>query len=161
MRTKWNYFLLISMLCLSAAIWIYSQSWATSQSTVNRIRLGHEEPAKYLVEDKQIALGNMEISLGHQTNPQNYISIPNHSEELWRRTLQLPAGEGILIKFLHGGPAVLSVPDITQYWLCIQRPSKDLKDGTDTYYIEAQVTGDEDAAKQELLKLAENWEVPK
>ncbi|MBW4083109.1 hypothetical protein [Paenibacillus sp. S150] len=161
MRTKWRYLTLISVLILAAAaIWIYSPPGASPQSAVSRVRLGPEEPAKYLMEDERVALEQIEISLGRQMDPQNYISIPNHSEELWRRTLQLPAGEGLLIKFLHGGPAVLSVPDITEYWLCIQRPSKDIND-MDTYYIEAQVTGDEEAAEQELLELAQTWEVPK
>lgn len=60
-----------------------------------------------------------------------------------------------------GGSAVFPAPEVIYYWLCIQRPGKHAEDNLVTYYIEAKLLGgDEDAAENKLLKLAENWEVP-
>lgn len=136
-------------------------STSESSPAQSRLRLGNEEPAQYLQGMDVVTLDQMELSLGDQSYPDGYISIPNHTEVLWKKTVMLPAGEGQLIKFVQGGSAVFPAPEVTYYWLCIQRPGLQAEDDLITYYIEAKVLGeDEDAAEADLLQLAEKWEVP-
>ncbi|WNS45907.1 hypothetical protein [Paenibacillus sp. MMS20-IR301] len=162
-RRKWSILTFIAVVCLLAAGGgVYSLlSEAGADPVQNRLRLGTAQPAQYLQGTETVTLDQLELTLGYQSYPDGYISIPNHSETLWKRPVKLPAGEGQLIKFVQGGSAVFPAPDTTYFWACIQRPA--LKAGGDpvTYYLEAKVLGgDEDAAEESLLQLAENWEVP-
>lgn len=51
---------------------------------------------------ESVTQDQLELSLGDQSRPGNYISIPNHTELLWRKPVPTPAGEGELIKFVQG-----------------------------------------------------------
>lgn len=150
------------MVCLvlgGGALYLYV--WSDSGPAVHRLRLGNEEPAKYLQGMDVLTLDQMELTLGNQSYPDGYISIYNHSEILWKKPVMIPAGEGLLIKFTQGGSAVFPAPEVIYFWLCIQRPGEHAEDNLVTYYIEAKVLGgDEDVAADKLLKLADNWEVP-
>ncbi|NQX43720.1 hypothetical protein HQN87_00125 [Paenibacillus tritici] len=147
-------------LVLGGGTW-YGYTKADSSSSIHRLRLSDEEPARYLQGAEVLSLDQIELSLGDQSRPGDYISIPNHTEVLWRKAVPTPAGDGELIKFVQGGSAVFPAPEVTYYWLCYQRPGKSADVNTVTYYIEAKVLGeDEAAAKKELLKLAEQWEIP-
>ncbi|MEI2398983.1 hypothetical protein V8V88_27325 [Paenibacillus phytohabitans] len=150
------------MVCLvlggGVLYWLYGTGFAPGHS---RLRISEGEPVQYLQGNGVVVIDQMELSLGHQSQPDGYISIYNHSEILWKKPVTIPAGEGQLIKFTQGGSAVFPAPEVIYYWLCIQRPGKHAEDNLVTYYIEAKLLGgDEDAAENKLLKLAENWEVP-
>ncbi|NOU82404.1 hypothetical protein GC101_26400 [Paenibacillus sp. LMG 31459] len=161
MGRKWRKIVFIAVVCLvlgGGVLYLYGGS--DSGPAVHRLRLGNEEPAKYLQGMDVLTQDQMELSLGHQSQPDGYISIYNHSEILWKKPVTIPAGEGQLIKFTQGGSAVFPAPEVIYYWLCIQRPGEHAEDNLVTYYIEAKVLGgDEEAAADKLLKLAENWEV--
>lgn len=140
---------------------LYGSAASDSGPAVHRLRLSADEPARYVQGMEAVTLDQLELTLGEQSRPGNYISIPNHTEVLWRKPVPTPAGEGELIKFVQGGSAVYPVPETTYYWLCFQRSGKSDSVNTLTYYIEAKVLGqDEEAAEAELLKLAEQWEIP-
>ncbi|MEK3794207.1 hypothetical protein MKX42_20940 [Paenibacillus sp. FSL R7-0204] len=140
---------------------LYGFAASDSAPAVHRLRLSEDEPVRYLQGLAAVTLDQLELTLGDQSRPGNYISIPNHTELLWRKPVQTPAGQGELIKFIQEGSAVYPAPEVTYYWLCYQRPGKRASDDTVTYYIEAKVLGqDEEAAEAELLELAENWEIP-
>lgn len=167
MVKKWHYPVVIAAVCLVLAggglLWfVKADSGAHSGTAVNRLKLGNEETAKYLQGLEVVTRDQMELTLGEQSYPDGYISIPNHTEVLWKEKVTLPAGEGQLIKFVQEGSAVFPAPEVTYFWLCIQRPGAQTEDNlVVTYYIEAKVLGeDEDAAEANLLKLAEHWEVP-
>ncbi|MEK3714555.1 MULTISPECIES: hypothetical protein [unclassified Paenibacillus] len=162
MRVKIRKTVLTAAICLvlgGGALYGFAAS--DSASAVHRLRLSEDEPARYLQGLESVTQDQLELSLGDQSRPGNYISIPNHTELLWRKPVPTPEGEGELIKFVQGGSAVYPTPEVTYYWLCYQRPGKSDSDDTVTYYIEAKVLGqDEEAAEAELLKLAEDWEIP-
>ncbi|MEK4852874.1 hypothetical protein NST04_23685 [Paenibacillus sp. FSL H7-0756] len=162
MRAKLHKSVLIAAICLvlgGGALYVSATS--DSGPAVQRLRLSEDEPARYLQGLAAVTLDRLELTLGDQSRPGNYISIPNHTELLWRKPVQTPAGQGELIKFIQEGSAVYPAPEVTYYWLCYQRPGKSESDDTVTYYIEAKVLGqDEEAAEAELLELAENWEIP-
>lgn len=166
MVKKWHYPVVIAAVCLVLAgvglFWfVESDSGEASGAAVNRLKLGDEETAKYLQGLEVVTMDQMELTLGEQSYPDGYISIPNHTEVLWKEKVTLPAGEGQLIKFVQGGSAVFPAPEVTYFWLCVQRPGTQAADDPVTYYVEAKVLGeDEDAAEANLLKLAEHWEVP-
>ncbi|MEK4043384.1 hypothetical protein NSU18_06945 [Paenibacillus sp. FSL H8-0048] len=162
MRVKLHKTVLTAAICLvlgGGALYVSATS--DSGPAVHRLRLSEDEPARYLQGVEAVTLDQLELTLGDQSRPGNYISIPNHTELLWRKPVQTPAGQGELIKFIQEGSAVYPAPEVTYYWLCYQRPGKSESDDTVTYYIEAKVLGqDEEAAEAELLELAENWEIP-
>ncbi|WP_442600724.1 hypothetical protein [Paenibacillus sp. KN14-4R] len=116
---------------------------------------------KFLLEGESTQMKGMKVSIGRQEDPVNYVSIPNHSEELYRETINLPTEQVHLIKFKHGGPAANPSPDSIMYWIYAQRVNKEVPKKTNTYYIEATVSIDNEMIKKELLKIAESWKLPK
>ncbi|WP_339224430.1 hypothetical protein [Paenibacillus sp. FSL H8-0332] len=163
MRVKIRKTVLTTAICLvlgGGALYGFAAS-DSAPAAHHRLRLSEDEPARYLQGLESVTQDQLELTLGDQSRPGNYISIPNHTELLWRKPVPTPAGEGELIKFIQEGSAVYPAPEVTYYWLCYQRPGKSDSDNTVTYYIEAKVLGqDEEAAEAELLKLAEEWEIP-
>lgn len=114
---------------------------------------------RYLLEGESIEINGLKISLGRQEDPPNYVSIPNHSEQLNKETIKLPSGRVQLIKFRHGGTAANPSPDVMMYWIYVQRAVDAEK--MNTYYIEATVTVDNDKSKDDLLDIAKNWRIPR
>lgn len=149
--------LAIGLILAGLAFFEHSPQTAASEDDAVRLRLAD---GRELHSGDSETLDHMELYLGWQIDPPDYISTLNHSEELWRKDVRLPAGPAKLIKMRQGGSAALPAPDTTVYWLCVQRPALDPEEGMNTYYLEARVTGDEKTAEDELLKLGQNWEVP-
>ncbi|SET13828.1 hypothetical protein [Paenibacillus sp. NFR01] len=145
-------------LILAGLIFVdHTSKTAASEEDAVRLRLADD---RELHSGDSETFDHMELYLGWQIDPPGYISTLNHSEELWRKDVRLPAGPAKLIKMRQGGSAALPAPDTTVYWLCMQRPAIDPEEGMNTYYLEARVTGDEQTAEDELLQLGQNWVVP-
>lgn len=81
---------------------LYGSAASDSGPAVHRLRLSADEPARYVQGMEAVTLDQLELTLGEQSRPGNYISIPNHTEVLWRKPVPTPAGEGELIKFVQG-----------------------------------------------------------
>lgn len=103
MRVKIRKTVLTAAICLvlgGGALYGFAAS--DSATAVHRLRLSEDEPARYLQGLESVTQDQLELSLGDQSRPGNYISIPNHTELLWRKPVPTPAGEGELIKFVQG-----------------------------------------------------------
>jgi len=111
-------------------------------------------------QPEQIEWNNLKLRIGQQDGPVDYVSIPNHSEITNTETINLPIGKATMIRFLHGGPAVNPVPNKIMYWIYIQKLILDKPDLMKTYYLEGEVTGNnEQIAKEELIQIAQTWKV--
>ncbi|WP_340022966.1 hypothetical protein MHI24_28675 [Paenibacillus sp. FSL K6-1096] len=161
MRNNWRKIVLALVVCLLLGGGVlYGNMGSEAEPAAQRLRLSGEEPVRYLQGPDTVTVDQLELTLGQQNLPDKHISIPNHTEVLWRKPVTAPAGEGELIKFIQEGSAALPAPAVTYYWLCVQRPDKHEQDLTVTYYIEAKVLGEDDGtAEAKLLKLAEHWEI--
>lgn len=162
MAQKWRKIILATGICLLLGGGVlYGNVGSKAEPAAQRLQLSGGETARYLQGPDTVTVDQLELTLGEQRLPDEHISIPNHTEVLWRKPVQTPAGDGELIKFIQEGSAALPAPEVTYYWLCVQRPDKHEKDLTVTYYIEAKVLGeDEGTAEAKLMKLAEHWEIP-
>lgn len=103
MREKIRKTVLTTAICLvlgGGALYGFAAS--DSAPAVHRLRLSEDEPARYLQGLESVTQDQLELSLGDQSRPGNYISIPNHTELLWRKPVPTPEGEGELIKFVQG-----------------------------------------------------------
>ncbi|HHW13633.1 MAG TPA: hypothetical protein GXX28_01695 [Firmicutes bacterium] len=88
-------------------------------------------------------------------------AVGNHAELLKVEQVALPVGEAILALAKRTLPAAAQSPQAaTEYWLMVSRPEREEKDRKTVYAVVAQVTGDPGAARKELLRLAQQWEVP-
>lgn len=162
MASKWRKIALATgiFLLLGGGV-LYGNMGSKAEPAAQRLQLNEGESARYLQGPDAAIVDQLELTLGEQRLPDEHISIPNHTEVLWRKPVQTPAGEGELIKFIQEGSAALPAPEVTHYWLCVQRPDKHEQDLTVTYSIEAKVLGeDSGTAEAKLLELAEHWEIP-
>lgn len=103
MRVKIRKTVLATAICLvlgGGALYGFAAS--DSAPAVHRLRLSEDEPARYLQGLEAVTQDQLELSLGDQSRPGNYISIPNHTELLSRKPVPTPEGEGELIKFVQG-----------------------------------------------------------
>lgn len=162
MASTWRTIILATGICLLLGGGVlYGNMGSKAEPAEQRVQLSGEEPVRYLQGPDAVTMDQLELTLGEQRLPDKHISIPNHTEVLSRKPVQTPAGEGELIKFIQEGSAALPAPEVTYYWLCVQRPDKQENDLTVTYYIEAKVLGEDDGtAEARLLDLAERWEIP-
>ena len=118
------------------------------------IILGAQSPTLYK---------DAEIMIGWQIDPPDYVSFPNHSLVGPKEELELPVGQATLVRIEHGTSAALeqegAKPEIV-YWIYVTRPTPDDQAKVNTVYLQATVTGDENAAKEQLLEIAKSWKVP-
>ncbi|MCT1399402.1 hypothetical protein M4D81_10255 [Paenibacillus sp. p3-SID867] len=145
-------FLLISILIIS----FFAQKTSETKAPNNSVTLTLDEHTGSVIWNDLI-----KITVGQQDGPTEHVSIRNHSEITNKESIDLPIGQAILIRFLHGGSAVYPTPDKVFYMIYIQKPVKEKSEELiRTYYIEGEVIGDSEIeAKEELIKLAHAWKV--
>lgn len=102
---------------------------------------------------------NIVLTFGQQEDPVDYVSIPNHSSEITNKeAVNLPIGKATFLRFLHSGSAVVPTQDKVMYWLYVQKPTPDKPNSMNTYYMQAEVIGeDEEQAKKEFMQVAQFW----
>lgn len=88
-------------------------------------------------------------------------AVGNHAELVKVEQVTLPAGEATLALVSRTAPAAArSAETGTEYWLMVARPDPSDSGRKTVYAVVAQVSGDRETARQELLRLAEQWEIP-
>ncbi|MDI6871581.1 MAG: hypothetical protein QME79_09545 [Bacillota bacterium] len=88
-------------------------------------------------------------------------AVGNHAEIAAREQVDLPAGQSTLALVRRTPPAASGLTEPTfEYWLMVPRPDPARQDMKAVYSLVAQVNGETQAAKQELLELAQGWRVP-
>jgi hypothetical protein len=118
---------------------------------------GQQEPAH---------LKDIDLTMQHQVDATDHISFPNHSSLISQEEVTIPAGKATLVKLSHDNFTAASeqekVPGKTDiiYWLYLNQPIPNDSTQMNTYILSAVVTGDDTAAKSEILEVAKIWSIP-
>jgi hypothetical protein len=106
---------------------------------------------------------NIDIIEQHQVDSPNHISFPNHSNVISQEEITISAGKATLLKLSHDNFTAASEqengPGKTDiiYWLYITQPFLNDSTKVNTYILSGVVTGEDTAAKSEILEAAHKW----
>jgi len=85
----------------------------------------------------------------------------NHVEEIRQEEVSLPIGRAYLAVVVRGQPsAANSTEQSNELWLIAVRKHPQRSDMRLAYAIIGQITGDEAKAKEQLLELGRQWQLP-
>lgn len=109
---------------------------------------------------------DIDLTIQHQVDSPDHISFPNHSSVISQEGITIPAGKATLLKLSHDnftaateqekGPGKTDII----YWLYITQPIPNDSTKVNTYILCGVVTGDDTAAKSEILEAANSWSLP-
>ncbi len=98
-----------------------------------------------------------------QVDSPDHISFPNHSNVISQEEITISAGKATLLKLSHDNFTAateqekgLGKTDII-YWLYITQPFLNDSTKVNTYILSGVVTGNDKAAKSEILEAAQKW----
>jgi hypothetical protein len=120
---------------------------------------------KYVLEGQQEPTHwkDIDLTIGHQMDLPDHISYPNHSSVISQEEVNIQAGKATLLKISHDNFTAATPPEQGQamtdiiYWLYVTQPIPNDSNNVNTYVLSAVVTGDDKAAKNEILEVAKTW----